>query len=741
MPDDLRNLFRHQAQSITVPRRDLPEVIGNGRRRLWRRRVVSVSSTVVIVGLLAVALTQIGERQDRAPVASEARLDVVERVPLRASEKGVPDFARDLTYGFGYIWALHARDTTLQRIDPNTNEVDRVISLDAESGDRASFWDVGAGFDLLWITNPQAGEIIAVDPASETIVARIQGVGRPLAVFVSQNYLWVHSGGSADEEVLYRVDPKTLEVRGSLEMGSECCVSGIVESGGYLWVSHSDVPNAPRQETADVDDKVFDLTNEIRKIDPRDLAIVDTIPLEGDTYRPGDTVLGGLTVAEDYLWVARPDAGFVDRVDTGSGRVESVDVGKSLRPNALTYFERRLWAWDLNGSFAVPIDPISLEVREGSDVKEIVGAGPIEGAGSLWVGSQSEDVDEANSILRIDSTESEPQPAPSEPEETATPKPEGTEVVEEMTEQERAEVFAFRALADTGLMNPFGKRSYNFTYADDTTETDDGWRIGFAASDCEPRDGTFTCRGLSGEDTRLGNALTDTFVTVALDGGRWRVVDVDGNILVDERERVIDYTLPQREEPSHWEFPAVGVWPSDEGVSIEMMALWVGAYPTSTPGSVCEFQALDGNDDPVGEPQFFYQEPPNRPFERAGWIRGTGIEPASDVARGVVECHQYTGRGWEAASDPEIVGSPGDVSGVTAELVWRGDEGFTSTAVCRATLVDEAGDELWEGSGRVEPLWRPSELKDYPYRAEIFVSTRGESVDAQRIGEFTCASL
>jgi hypothetical protein len=59
--------------------------------------------------------------------------------------------------------------------------------------------------------------------------------------------------------------------------------------------------------------------------------------------------------------------------------------------------------------------------------------------------------------------------------------------VERMSGQEQAEVFAFRALAATGLMNPFGKRSYNFTYEDDTTRTDKGWRIGFAASDCQPR--------------------------------------------------------------------------------------------------------------------------------------------------------------------------------------------------------------------------------------------------------------
>jgi len=57
-----------------------------------------------------------------------------------------------------------------------------------------------------------------------------------------------------------------------------------------------------------------------------------------------------------------------------------------------------------------------------------------------------------------------------------------------------------------------------FTYTDDTTQTDDGWRVGFAASDCEPRDETFTCRSLSGEGSD-GNALTDTFMIIALQEG------------------------------------------------------------------------------------------------------------------------------------------------------------------------------------------------------------------------------
>lgn len=212
--------------------------------------------------------------------------------------------------------------------------------------------------------------------------------------------------------------------------------------------------------------------------------------------------------------------------------------------------------------------------------------------------------------------------------------------MEAVDEQTQAEIFAFRALAETGLRHPFSPRTYNFTYEDDTTAVGRGWRIGFAASDCEPKDGTFTCTGLSGEDPELGNALTDTYVTVELDDGRWTVTGADGNMPRGDRDRVVGYTLPQETGPSHWEFPATGAWSRGRGVVAEMIALWVGPYPTEAPGSVCETRLLDAAGNPVGEPQRFYQEPPDRPFERAGWVRLTEGPSDGAAERLVVECYQ-----------------------------------------------------------------------------------------------------
>lgn len=320
--------------------------------------------------------------------------------------------------------------------------------------------------------------------------------------------------------------------------------------------------------------------------------------------------------------------------------------------------------------------------------------------------------------------------------------PRGKEIVEEIPKQQRAEVFAFRALADTRLMDPFGERSFNWTHEDDTAQTPQGsWRIGFAASDCEPRGNSFGCRGLSGEDPETGNAPADTFVVVELSVGAWHVVDMEGNVLEDERDRVVGYQLPDRMEPSHWESPAVNLWSVDDGFQVTMFPLWVGPYPTKAPGSVCTIELRDGDDEVVADRLVRYRERPQREFERAGTAYSL-ISVRADGAETVqVECRQYTGPGWEVASGPEIVGGPGMVSGVIAELVWRGEEGFTAAALCRATLLDEAGEVVWEGSSKVLPLWRPSELRNYPYRTDVHITARGGPVDAQGLGDFSCRSL
>lgn len=325
------------------------------------------------------------------------------------------------------------------------------------------------------------------------------------------------------------------------------------------------------------------------------------------------------------------------------------------------------------------------------------------------------------------------QPAPD-----ASPDPQPRNaLVEVASERQRAEIFAFRALAATGLMRPHSKRTYLWTYAEDTTETAAGWKVGFAASRCTRG----SCRGLSGDDPKTGNAMTDTFVIVRLSDARWEVVDVQGNMLGEEKDVLIGYGLADRREASHWEVPAVAVGGPDEGFSVTMFPLWVGPYPTEARGSVCEIQPLNPEGAPAGKASKFYQEVPRREFERAGGVHIRGAQAAQDANDASVTCRQYTGRGWRVVGRPELLRDDGKVVGATAKLEWSAGKGFTAPAACTASFVDERGEVVFEGEGRLEALWRPGELRNYPYRKTVSVTTGGRDVDAARVEDFRCETL
>jgi hypothetical protein len=113
-------------------------------------------------------------------------------------------------------------------------------------------------------------------------------------------------------------------------------------------------------------------------------------------------------------------------------------------------------------------------------------------------------------------------------------------------------------------------------------------------------------------------------------------------VLDPERDRVIGYTSAQREEPSHWEFPAVSTWPTGHGVSFEAMALWVGPYPSSAPGSVCELRTKNAPLETLRDSRRFNVGRPNREFERAGWSRWIDEIRVGDNTEITVHCHQRT---------------------------------------------------------------------------------------------------
>lgn len=332
-----------------------------------------------------------------------------------------------------------------------------------------------------------------------------------------------------------------------------------------------------------------------------------------------------------------------------------------------------------------------------------------------------------------------PLPAPAASTTPDVQEPQPGEVVEDIPEVFQAQFFAMRALDAVGLMTLNG-RGFLIDDQGEVVETQDGWRVPFSATECDPS----TCRPLSDErDPESGNPLSDTFVVVALEDGRWEVVGTEGNMSQEDHEALLGFSLPQMREPSHWEAHGVVTTGPDEGFSVQMLPVWVGPIPTAAPGSVCSVQPLDAEGHEVGSASLFFQEAPRDELDRAGSVHGRGISAPKSAVDARVDCRQYVGRGWELASEPEKTIEGRDIVGLSAELIWRGEEGFTTAAVCHGTLLDEDQEVVFEGSGRVEPLWRESELKQYPYEVTASISFGGKrfsGVEDHQVGEFDCES-
>ena len=96
--------------------------------------------------------------------------------------------------------------------------------------------------------------------------------------------------------------------------------------------------------------------------------------------------------------------------------------------------------------------------------------------------------------------------------------------------------------------------------------------------------------------------------------------------------------------------------------------------------------------------------------------------------------------GWELASQPDAVTEGRDIIGISAELVWRGDEGVSTGTRCSAALLDEDQEVAFEGSVVIEPPG-PSDSDGPPYRTEVHIPFGGErffGVENYYVDGFEC---
>ena len=224
--------------------------------------------------------------------------------------------------GAGAVWVA-TQSGAIARVNPETNRVARLVDVDG-----AACVAVGSGG--VWVTNPDLGIVVRVDPLTNEPVAQIPVDGTPLGISTGFGAVWVASPGSVDgfEGAVSRIDRRSNEVADTIPVpdGPE-----FLETGGRgVWVTSSngtirridpqtDELLEPSIQIAEVGRTSLTVGGgsvwaapigalgadaDVSRIDPR------TEELEGEPVPIGDSPLG-MAFGAGGLWVTNYEAGTV----------------------------------------------------------------------------------------------------------------------------------------------------------------------------------------------------------------------------------------------------------------------------------------------------------------------------------------------------------------------------------------------------------------------------------------------
>lgn len=264
--------------------------------------------------------------------------------------------------GEGSVWVTSATDGTLTRIDPRAERViGRPIRL------RAGVSGVATGEGAVWVASPKAGRVLRIDPDSGDVEARIDVGGRPGAIVVGGNRVWVADedgsgvtainakGGkvfkrgippletplrlavgaaglwvsSASTGAVRRIDLGDATAGSSIPVGRG--PAGITVGGGLIWVANT------RADT-------------VSRVSPA------THSLLGEPITVGEGP-GGIDAGTDTVWVANSREGTVTRIaiDDAETIGDPIDVGP--RPGAVAVGEEAVWVANNGDGTVTRIEP------------------------------------------------------------------------------------------------------------------------------------------------------------------------------------------------------------------------------------------------------------------------------------------------------------------------------------------------------------------------------------------------
>jgi YVTN family beta-propeller protein len=125
----------------------------------------------------------------------------------------------------GSIWAPSRHD--LVRIDPKTAAIVATIHVSPD----ADLTEVEGDDHAIWATAKESNTIYRIDPATNKVVAKINGGLYAHGILVQADAIWI---SNAHEDSVTRIDPATNETTTITGPGAGV---GLAEGGGYVWAS------------------------------------------------------------------------------------------------------------------------------------------------------------------------------------------------------------------------------------------------------------------------------------------------------------------------------------------------------------------------------------------------------------------------------------------------------------------------------------------------------------------------
>jgi hypothetical protein len=150
-----------------------------------------------------------------------------------------------LAAGAGAVWSFtqigdEGAPNAVLRIDPATNSLAATIALDHRVGTMAF------GFGALWVTSPDDGLLLRVDPTTNQVTIAAEGLLQPFTVAAGPDDLWVSLYGvdtpapAPGDPTIIRIDPDTGEVTASVVTDPLGKFGDIAADETSVWVRSPD---------------------------------------------------------------------------------------------------------------------------------------------------------------------------------------------------------------------------------------------------------------------------------------------------------------------------------------------------------------------------------------------------------------------------------------------------------------------------------------------------------------------